>query len=538
MKLSAFIQNNTEAIIQEFEQFARSILPKTGGLDQTALRDHARLMLENIVVDIDSLESKSRQAEKSKGQNLKSAITTIAHEHGKDRVHLGFDITSMVAEYRFLRATIIRLWSEHSSLEALDNYDLIRLNEALDQLICEAVDSFSAETKRQARRFDTVLSSSSDNGYILDLEGKFVYANKPMLQIFNRSLDELVGKSHFDFNFSAASEIDRNIRQVIQSAENCSGEVKYTLPTGEERQYEYVFSPVLDDQKKVEAVAATERDITDRNRATEALQKSEKQLLAMNDELEVRVELRTHDLQETQKLYMHAEKLSAIGKLSASIAHEFNNPLQGILSILKGVQKRAILEKEDRELVGLAISDSNRMKDLIRSLQDFNRPSSGKQVMMDVHVVLNSLLLMHKSDFAGRRISVALDYAENLPHIMAISDQIKQVLLNLLANAADACEKHDCVITVSTWREDDMVAVAIKDTGIGIKPENIEHIFHPFYTTKAEVKGTGLGLSVSYGIIKKHHGEIRVVSKPGEGATFTVLLPIKGTEESAFATDK
>jgi len=83
-----------------------------------------------------------------------------------------------------------------------------------------------------------------------------------------------------------------------------------------------------------------------------------------------------------------------------------------------------------------------------------------------------------------------------------------------------------------------MVAVAIKDTGIGIKPEHMEHIFRPFYTTKAEVKGTGLGLSVSYGIIKKHHGEILVESQPGEGTTFTVLLPIKGVEETASATDE
>lgn len=272
-------------------------------------------------------------------------------------------------------------------------------------------------------------------------------------------------------------------------------------------------------------------DITRRKQA-------EKALLDLNAELEKRVEHRTRELQETQKQYVHAEKLSAIGRLSASIAHEFNNPLQGILAILNSLKKLAILEEEDRELLGLAISEGNRMKDLIRSLQDFNRPSSGRQVIMDVHVVLNSLLLLHKSDFKGRRISVVLDYSKELPQIIVVPDQIKQVFLNLLANAADACDKSGGMITVSTWQENDRVAVAIKDNCMGIKPEQMEHIFRPFYTTKSEVKGTGLGLSVSYGIVKKHHGEIRVESQPGEGATFTVLLPIKGVQEAASTTDR
>ena len=171
------------------------------------------------------------------------------------------------------------------------------------------------------------------------------------------------------------------------------------------------------------------------------------------------------------------------------------------------------------------------MKDLIRNLQEFNRPSSEKKVAMDMHQALNSLLLMHKSNFKSKKISVVLDYAEKLPQVLAIPDQIKQVFLNPLTNAADACHPSGGVLTVCTRQVEDKVSVSIKDTGIGIQPEDREQIFQPFYTTKAEAKGTGLGLSVSYGIVMNHQGEIQVESVPEQGATFTVVLPIKAIPE-------
>lgn len=247
------------------------------------------------------------------------------------------------------------------------------------------------------------------------------------------------------------------------------------------------------------------------------------QLIVLSDITEHKQVLR--ELQETQSQYLHAEKLSAIGKLSASIAHEFNNPLQCLIPILQGFKRWQNLEEKDRELLNLAISESYRMKDLIRNLQDFNKPSSDKKTYIDVHATLNSLLLLCKSDFKHKGISTVLNYAERVPQILAVPDQVKQVFLNLLNNAADAC-LHGGVITISTWQVKQRVAVAIQDNGIGIEPEKMDQIFQPFYTTKSSVKGTGLGLSVCHGIIQNHQGEIRAVSQPGKGSTFTVLLPI------------
>ncbi len=290
--------------------------------------------------------------------------------------------------------------------------------------------------------------------------------------------------------------------------------------------------------RQVEAIVATRTtelkktveqlrdEVEARKEAAQARKLVEKQLQALNDDLERRVERRTRELQETQAQYLHAEKLSAVGKLSASIAHEFNNPLQGLKTILKGLKRRAILEEEDRELLDLAISENERMKNLIKSLQDFNRPSSGQKMEMDVHAALDSLLLLYKSDFKRKGISTVRKYAEGFPPITVVPDQLKQVFLNLLNNAMDACSEKGGVITLSTCHSIQKVAISIQDTGVGLSDDDRNKIFEPFFTTKSKEKGTGLGLSISQDIIQHHQGEIRVESSPGKGSTFTILLPV------------
>lgn len=171
------------------------------------------------------------------------------------------------------------------------------------------------------------------------------------------------------------------------------------------------------------------------------------------------------------------------------------------------------------------------MKALVGSLRDFNRPSSGRKELIDVHAIIDSVLFLCKIDFNRNKILTSLHYAKNLPQIKAVSDQIKQVLLNLLTNAADALEDGG-IILIRTWQEGTSVVIEIQDTGVGIPPENLEKLFQPFFTTKPAVKGTGLGLSVCHGIVQSHGGTIRVESEPGAGSMFTVYLPINDASES------
>jgi signal transduction histidine kinase len=228
---------------------------------------------------------------------------------------------------------------------------------------------------------------------------------------------------------------------------------------------------------------------------------------------------------------LHSEKLAAIGALSASIAHELNNPLQGVLNVIKGVGKRAILEPEDTELMEIALNECLRMRTLLSALQDFNRPSSGIRAPIELHKTLDSVLLLYKKMFAINNIIIEKRYCNDIPLFYAVADQIKQVVMNILNNAVDACEGGGKII-ITTKSDHSYISLSISDNGVGIDPANKYNIFEPFFSTKPEVKGTGLGLSVSYGIIKKHNGILEVKSSPGNGALFRIKLPLRETERS------
>lgn len=405
--------------------------------------------------------------------------------------------------------------------------DLDRANRELSRQTAE-LEATNKQVENDKRMLSAVMQALPTGVAITNSSGGTVLTNKVYETLWGGALPETSSVDDYHHYRAWWTDTDKPvakeewasaIAEVVGMEEDY-----YQLPEGPVFWLRWEIRPWYGKSGAIGGIVIFTEDITPRKQA-------EEQLKILNEELERRVEQRTRELHETQRQYLHAEKLSAIGKLSASIAHEFNNPLQGILTILKGLKRRAILEEEDKELLDLAVRENERMRNLIRSLQDFNRPSSGKKTAMDIHAAIDSLLLLYKIDFKRKGISPSLNYAEELPLIPAVSDQIKQVLLNLITNAADASAQNGGEIAITTRQVDDRVAVAIQDFGTGIEPENIDLIFQPFYTTKSSTMGTGLGLSICQGIIQKHQGEIRVESRPGEGSTFTVLLPL-------FETDK
>lgn len=291
----------------------------------------------------------------------------------------------------------------------------------------------------------------------------------------------------------------------------------------EELQYRYQQRLEEEIDRKTTELAQRYREL---QAEVERRKKTEAALQVSHDDLERRVAARTAEVEKLYGQLLHSEKLSAIGKLAASIAHEFNNPICGIRNVLLGLQRRVTLEGADQELVDMAVRECDRVARLTSDLQSFNRPTSARLTWLDVHGALNDILLLCQKDLENGKIEVQRELALELPPVRVVADQFKQVCLNLLTNAREAIGPAGGRIVITTGRAQDELEVSFSDNGCGIARENMGRIYEPFFSTKPAVKGTGLGLAVSYGIVQRHGGRLEVESEEGRGTRFTVFLPL------------
>jgi len=231
------------------------------------------------------------------------------------------------------------------------------------------------------------------------------------------------------------------------------------------------------------------------------------------------------ELKKSQAQLVQAEKLAAMGRLAASIAHEINNPLQAIHNCLHLTLKKPLDEEKKTRYLGMAQEEVERLITIVQRMLEFYRPSREGMAPTDVHTIIENVLALSSKRLQHGKITVTKKLASDLPTISAASDQLKQVFLNIVINAIEAMPQGGELCIETKLSEDgDELSVAFADTGIGLSEKEQENVFEPFFTTKA--MGTGLGLSVSYGIIERHGGRIEVQSELGKGATFTVYLPL------------
>ncbi len=349
-------------------------------------------------------------------------------------------------------------------------------------------------------RLDSILKFSPTVIYIKDIQGRYTAINAQYEALFNVKNSEVQGKTDLEiFPSEIAEQFMANDRRVFQTGAPLEIEEVAPHPDGPHTYISTKF-PLRDSQGEIYGLCGISLDITERKRAEEQLRLSQKKL-------------------------QHAEKMSAVGKLSASIAHEFNNPIYGIRNVLEKLREESALSSKEKGFVGLAINECNRISNLITKLQDFNRPSNDRFEMVDIHEIIDDMLMLEKRKFQDKKIKLIQNYAAKVPKIRGVPDQIRQVILNLLQNAEDAASGDGGVISISTRALPQSVQIEVEDNGCGIPAENNLNIFEPFFTTKPSVKGTGLGLSISYGIIEAHGGAIEVQSTEGTGSCFLVTLP-------------
>jgi len=241
--------------------------------------------------------------------------------------------------------------------------------------------------------------------------------------------------------------------------------------------------------------------------------------------------------EHTQMQIVQSEKLASLGRLASGIAHEINNPLTGVLSYSTTLYDEVTnpAHKEDLKII---IDETLRCREIVKGILDFARETKIEKQPANLNKVITDVMSLLERHVNFQNIKIKKDLAENLPEISIDVNQVKSVFNNLAVNAADAMHEGGS-LTIKTDYDAvrKRIVITVSDTGIGIEQKNLSRIFDPFYTTKETGKGTGLGLSVTYGIIERHGGSIRVDSTVGEGTSFTVEFPVDA-ENPVLAEEK
>ncbi|MFW6297739.1 MAG: ATP-binding protein [Desulfosalsimonas sp.] len=233
---------------------------------------------------------------------------------------------------------------------------------------------------------------------------------------------------------------------------------------------------------------------------------------------------------KVQKSQMHQEKLMSIGRLSAGIAHEINNPLTTILTSSMMLQEELNPEDEMCEELKIISNEAQRCRKIVQSLLDFARQTKPMQKLHDINEIIRESIYLTKKQAEFSDIVIQADLEEELPRIYVDKEQIQQLIINLTLNAVEATEPGGEInISTKQSRDSGKIYMYVTDTGKGIASEDLGRIFDPFFTTREF--GTGLGLSISHSIVERHGGEIKVNSRPGRGTRFTVILPVGGNSQ-------
>jgi two-component system NtrC family sensor kinase len=352
------------------------------------------------------------------------------------------------------------------------------------------------EAVAQGRReWEATFDAIADGISILDRESTILRANPAMADLVGMPLTALVGQKCYqvlrcgDGRPSWCPQHQTLEKGIAQTVEVDEPELGGTFLVS--------TYPLPDVDGQIAGCVHVMKDITERKRAQEQL--------------------------------LQSEKLAALGRLAASLAHEINNPLQALSSGLRLLNRPTLDQEKRKQYLAVAGREVERLIGIAERMIGFYRPATDAAASTDVHALLDEMLVLAGKELEHGKVEVRQVWADDLPMIHAMANQLKQVFLNLILNAAQAMPDGG-TLTISTGRAENGSAICVRfaDTGHGIAPEHRDHIFEPFYTTREQ--GSGLGLSVSYSIVQQHGGRIEVESQPGQGAALTVTLPIEEQE--------
>jgi PAS domain S-box-containing protein len=448
---------------------------------------------------------------------------------------LTFDDYKQLYDRRYSIHLIIILDSQPETFENILNTRPSRIRLLAYQvfrMFWKAIAQEEQKLRERTKEMETILNGIDDFILVITPDMEILEANESFLNKMGYAPKDVIGKKCHQVYYKSDFPCEDGKRDCpLKNVVRNKGPVRQiqirTLPDGQTRYFEVNLYPIWEKDGKVSKFIHISRDITQHKKEEEEITRR----------LELMVEERTRELKETHKKLLHQDKMASLGKLSASVVHEINNPIAGILNLIM-LMKRIVEEDsiDSREIdqfnqyLMLMETETRRTSRIVSNLLAFSRQSKIELKKISLNRLIEQTLFLNSNllKIAGVRISMDLD--PNLPDLVGSEDQLQQVFMNLVSNAAEAMEaKDDGKLNIETTYAlgSDTVEVAFRDNGNGIPEENMSKLFEPFFTTKKKGKGVGLGLSVAYGIIQEHGGSIYVKSKVGQGTTFHVKFPLK-----------
>ncbi|MDY6880508.1 MAG: PAS domain S-box protein [Desulfatiglans sp.] len=361
------------------------------------------------------------------------------------------------------------------------------------------------ELKKTKEFFENVLQSSVSPIVTANLKGKFLFMNRAAEDLFGYSMEEAVMNISVEDVYppGVAREVMRKLRDETYGGK---GKLPITMISiinskGEEIPAEITAAIIYEDDKEV---------------ATMGIYNDIREKMAVEKQLK-----------ETQAQLAQSEKMASLGQLAAGVAHEINNPLGGIMLYANLALENVDKDNPIREDLQYIIEDTNRCRDIVKSLLAYSRQTSSSKKIIQFNEIVNQSLSLMRDPKLFENITVEKQLPDQMMLVSLDKEQFSQVFINLVMNAIAAMDGEG-TLTLTTYRDKvaRKVYLEVGDTGYGIPEENLSRIFDPFFTTKEPGKGTGLGLSTAYGIIKESGGDISVKETGPEGTRFLVELPL------------
>jgi len=410
------------------------------------------------------------------------------------------------------------------------------LSNRVFRLLWNTVTLQEKELRGRTKELMTILDGIQDFIVVITPDRIIVEVNRAFLDSMGYSRDQVIGRTcHEVFQNTnqpcVQGEIVCPLNEVIRNRRADQQVLTRVDHNGEIRYIEVTLFPIWESDGKISRFVEISRDITERKKEEEQI----------THRLERMVEERTLQLKESHEKLLHQDKMASLGKLAASVVHEINNPISGILNLLALIQRimdegplgEAELQ-QFRSYIHLMETETRRISRIVSNLLAFSRQSKLTVSEVNLNRIIEKALFLNANLLKISRIKVVTHLDPRLPSVMGSEDQFQQIMMNLISNAAEAMEAGGGTLTIGTFQspaERNRVVIMVEDTGVGISRENQKKLFEPFFTTKTKGKGVGLGLSVVYGIIQEYGGNITVTSDVGKGSTFKVELPLNNRKQ-------